>query len=68
MLVDTTPELSEAARGRAVELQARLEEAGIVERGTAATADEQLTAAPTIADAVAGADLVVEAVVERPDA
>jgi 3-hydroxybutyryl-CoA dehydrogenase len=68
VLVDATPELSEAARGRAVELLARLEEAGIVEHGTAATAGRHLAAASTIAEAVTGADLVVEAVVERADA
>ena len=67
VLVDATPELSEAARERAVELLSRLEQAGNVGRGTAATAEQHLSAAPSIADAVRGADLVVEAVVERPD-
>jgi 3-hydroxybutyryl-CoA dehydrogenase len=67
VLVDTTPELSESARARAVELLARLEEAGNVEGGTAATAERHLSAAASVADAVHDADLVVEAVFERPD-
>ena len=67
VLADATPELSEAARARAVELLSRLEQAGNVGPGTAATAAWNLTAAPSIADAVRSADLVVEAVVERPD-
>ncbi len=66
-LVDATPELSEAARARAVELFARLEQAGAVGPGTAATAEQHLSAALSIADAVHDADLVVEAVVERAD-
>lgn len=67
VLVDASPELSEAARARSVELLSRLEAEGHVVRGTVATAEPRLSAAPTIADAVAGAELVVEAVVERPD-
>ena len=66
-VVDASPELSEEARGRAVDLLARLEAAGSVESGATATAERHLSAAATIADAVAGADLVVEAVFERPD-
>lgn len=67
VLVDATPELSHAARARALELLERLEDAGNVDRGAAATAGRHLEAAASIADAVDGADLVVEAVVERPD-
>jgi len=67
VLVDATPERSEAARERSVELLSRLEEVGNVDRGTVATAAQHLSAASSIADAVRGADLVVEAVVERPD-
>ena len=67
VLVDATPDLSDAARERAVELLSRLEQAGNVEGGTTATAEQHLAAAPSIADAVHGADLVVEAVLERPD-
>ena len=66
-LVDATPEQSEAARGRAVELLARLEDAGNVEPGATATAERHLTAARSLAGAVQDADLVVEAVVERAD-
>jgi len=67
VLVDATPELSEAARERGLELLSRLEQAGNVDPGMVATAEQNLSAAPSIADAVRGADLVVEAVVERPD-
>jgi 3-hydroxybutyryl-CoA dehydrogenase len=67
VLVDATPELSGAARSRAIELLSRLEQAGNVDGGTAATAEQHLSVAPSIADAVHGADLVVEAVLERPD-
>lgn len=67
VLVDATQELSLAARERAVALLARLEAAGTVDRRRAATAEVHLTAAASIAEAVHGADLVVEAVVERPD-
>jgi 3-hydroxyacyl-CoA dehydrogenase len=67
VLVDATAELSETARARAVELLYRLEQAGNIGSGTAATAEQHLSAAPSIAAAVRGADLVVEAVVERPD-
>src|SRR6185503_1080220 len=66
-VVDATPELSEEARARALELLARLEAAGSVEEGTTATAECHLSAAPSIAAAVVDADLVVEAVFERPD-
>ena len=67
VVVDATPERSEAARDRAVELLSRLEQAGNVGAGTTATAERHLSAAPSIADAVRGADLVIEAVVERPE-
>lgn len=67
VLVDETPERSEAGRARAVELLSRLEDAGTVERGTAVVAEGRLAAAPSIEDAVEGADLVVEAVVERAE-
>jgi 3-hydroxybutyryl-CoA dehydrogenase len=66
-LVDANPELSAAARERSVELFSRLEAAGIVDGGAAATAEQHLSAASSIADAVQGADHVVEAVFERPD-
>jgi len=66
-LVDASPELSEEGRARAVELLGRLEVAGSVQAGSTAAADRHLSAAASIAAAVAGADLVVEAVFERPD-
>jgi 3-hydroxybutyryl-CoA dehydrogenase len=67
VLVDTTPELAEAGRGRALEVLRRVEAAGNVEAGAAARAEQHLSAAGSIADAVEGADLVVEAVDERAD-
>lgn len=67
VLVDETPERSEAGRTRAVELLSRLEDAGTVERGTAAVAERRLVTARSIEGAVLGADLVVEAVVERSE-
>lgn len=67
VLVDATPELSAAARERSVELLTRLEAAGNIDRGTVAKAARHLSVASSIAEAVLGADLVVEAVFERPD-
>jgi 3-hydroxybutyryl-CoA dehydrogenase len=67
LLVDSTPDRSEAARERAVALLARLEEAGLVEGGAVSTARTSLSAAGSLEEAVAGADLIVEAVFERPD-
>ena len=67
LLADSTPDRSEAARERAVALLARLEEAGLVEGGAVATARTSLSAAGSLEEAVARADLIVEAVFERPD-
>jgi 3-hydroxybutyryl-CoA dehydrogenase len=67
VLVDATPERSEAARSHAIALLSRLEQAGNVGGGTTATTEHHLAAAPSISDAVHGADLVVEAVLERPE-
>ena len=67
VLVDATPALSEAGLGRSLELLRRLEAAGNVEPGASSRADQHLSAAASIGEAVAGADLVVEAVVERAD-
>ena len=67
VLVDATPELSDAARSRAIELLFRLEQVGNVDVGTTATAEQHLAAAPSIADAVRGADLVVEYEPEADD-
>ena len=66
-LVDATPEQSEVARERSVELLSRLEASGNLDRGSVATAEQHLSAASSIADAVHDAELVVEAVVERSD-
>ncbi len=67
VLVDSTPERSEAARERSLVLLSRLEEARLVGVGAVATARESLSAAGSIQEAVTGADLIVEAVLERPD-
>jgi 3-hydroxybutyryl-CoA dehydrogenase len=67
VLVDTTAELADAARGRALELLSRLEADGNVGEGAAAAARGCITAAPSVDAGVDGADLIVEAVVERPD-
>lgn len=67
VLVDETAELSEAALERSLDLLGRLEEDGAVERGAGTTAKRHLSAAASVEDAVRGADLVVEAVVERAD-
>ncbi len=67
VLVDSTAELAEAARERSVALLSRLEVAGTVDEGSAATAERHLTAAASVDEGMDGADLIVEAVVERPD-
>ena len=67
LLVDASPELTDAALARALELLRRLEEEGSVERGAGATAERHLSAAASLEDAVREADVVVEAVIERPD-
>ncbi|HEX3289938.1 MAG TPA: 3-hydroxyacyl-CoA dehydrogenase family protein [Gaiella sp.] len=66
-LVDAAPELSEAALERSLGLLDRLEADGNVEHGALETAERHLRAAASVEDAVRGADLVVEAVVERAD-
>jgi 3-hydroxybutyryl-CoA dehydrogenase len=67
VLVDSTAARAESARKRSLELLSRLEAAGHVESGAAPAARRTLSAAETVADGVRGADLVVEAVVERAD-
>ena len=66
-LVDATQELSDAGLHRSLELLHRLEADGNVERGAGETGERHLRAAASLEDAVRDADLVVEAVVERPD-
>jgi 3-hydroxybutyryl-CoA dehydrogenase len=66
-LVDSTPELADVARERALELISRLEAAGVVDEGAAATTGAHLSSAASVDEAVGAADLIVEAVVERPD-
>lgn len=66
-LVDTGPKLSRSGLQRALELLGRLEADGNVAGGAVETAERHLRAAASLEDAVRGADLVVEAVVERAD-
>jgi 3-hydroxybutyryl-CoA dehydrogenase len=61
-LVDASPERSEAARLRAVELLERLD---AIDDDARTGAAASLAAAASVGEAVDGADLVVEAVVER---
>lgn len=67
VLVDATPARSEDAHRRALELLARLDEIGCITPEERTRATDHLAAAGSIAEATAGADLVVEAVVERAD-
>ena len=67
VLVDSSAARAESARGRAHELLSRLERAGNVPEGAAASAQRHLSAAMTLDAGVRGADLIVEAVVERVD-
>lgn len=67
VLVDSTPERAVAAHERALELLARLEAAASVARGATERARPNLAASATVEEGVEGADLVVEAVVERAD-
>ena len=67
VLADATPELSDAARDRAVELLSGWKGPGTSASARPRSRSETSSVAPSIADAVHGADLVVEAVVERSD-
>jgi 3-hydroxybutyryl-CoA dehydrogenase len=67
VLVDSTPELAEAARERSLALLERLEAAGLLGEAAARTARENITAAASLGEGVDGADLIAEAVAERPD-
>jgi 3-hydroxybutyryl-CoA dehydrogenase len=66
-LVDASPDRSEQARVHALELLERLEAIGCVDARGRARGEASLTAAGSIAEAVRDADLVAEAVVERPE-
>jgi len=65
ILVDVSPERSEGALLRALELLERLHATGCLVAEARSRAERVLAAAGSIAEAVRGADLVVEAVVER---
>jgi 3-hydroxybutyryl-CoA dehydrogenase len=67
VLADATTELTGAGLVRSLELLRRLEAEGNVEPGTSGTAEQHLNAAASVEEAVRGADVVVEAVVERED-
>ena len=68
VLVDASPEASQAALARALELLERLEAIGCLDAEARVRGSESLAAAGSLGEAVEFADLVVEAVVERADA
>jgi 3-hydroxybutyryl-CoA dehydrogenase len=63
-VTDADAERAAVARDRAVTLARRFEELGLMEAGSASRVDAGVRAAPSIADAVADADIVFEAVTE----
>ena len=65
-VVDVSPTAAEAARERVVALTRSFEEAGLVAAGAADAVDAHVTAAGSLAEGVADADLVLEAVTEDP--
>ena len=67
VLVDARPSWPRRRGSASLDLLARLEAAGNVGEARRATARANLSAAASIGEAVDGADLVVEAVAERPD-
>ena len=66
--VDVSPQASEAGRARVVKLAEHYEGSGLFSPGDAARVAANLTTAASIAEAVAGADVVIEAVLEEPAA
>ena len=66
-LVDASPQQTEAAHRRSLELLERLEAIGCVDAEARSRAAVSLTAADSIEEAVHDRDLVAEAVVEQPD-
>lgn len=66
-LVDASPERSEQAHARTLALLEQLEAIGSIDRSGRGRAEASLVPALTLAEAVSGADLVLEAVVERQD-
>jgi 3-hydroxybutyryl-CoA dehydrogenase len=64
VIADATPELAEAARVRLIEEADRFEASGVFAAGAGAAVRQNLTAAPDLESAVAGADFVQEAVSE----
>lgn len=67
VLVDSTAARAEEALARSLQLVARLEAAGTVGRGAARRAERFLSAAPSVEAGTADSELIVEAVVERPE-
>ena len=67
VLVDGTAARAEEALARSLQLMSRLEAAGTVAPGAAHRVEPFLSAARSVEEGTAGAGLIVEAVVERPD-
>ena len=67
VLIDATASRAEEARARSLQLVAALEEAGTVDRGATGRVERLTSAAASVEAGAAGADLIVEAVVERAD-
>lgn len=63
-LVDVTAALAAAARDRLVDQAGQFESDGLIPRGTAEVIADRLTAATSLAEAVADADYITEAVSE----
>lgn len=67
VLADAAPERAEEGRIGGVERARSAEGAGWRPAGSAARVEAGLSAAPSLAEAAAGADLVIEAVTENPE-
>ena len=67
VLIDSTPARAEEARARSLQLVSTLERVGTVGPGASRRAEQFTSAAGSVEAGTAGADLIVEAVVERAD-
>lgn len=67
VLIDATAARAEEARARSLQLVGALEEAGTIGPGAARRVEQLTSAAASVEAGAAGADLIVEAVVERAD-
>ncbi len=67
VLIDETAARAKRARERSLQLVSALERAGTVSRGSTERVEQFTSAAESVADGTAKADLIVEAVVEQAD-